>query len=115
MLKNEVLNMRIRRGVLTAFVWTGVFAFVDHSPAQTPAKSGTAAAAKGGSASAAPQATLAQLMKGILFPNSNVIFFAQSEDPAKVPPAKDPALATDPLADAYGKWEAVENSALALN
>ena len=53
-------------------------------------------------------------MKGILFPNSNVIFFAQSEDPAKVPPAKDPALATDPLQDAYGKWQAVENSALAL-
>jgi len=60
------------------------------------------------------ESNLAQLMKGILFPNSNVIFFAQSDDPAKVPPAKDPALATDPLADTYGKWEAVENSSLAL-
>jgi hypothetical protein len=60
------------------------------------------------------EANLGQLMKGILFPNSNVIFFAQSEDPAKVVPAKDPATATDPLADSYGKWEAVENSSLAL-
>ena len=31
-----------------------------------------------------------------------------------MPPAKDPSTATDPLADTYGKWEAVENSALAL-
>ena len=32
-------------------------------------------------------ATLSQLMKGIFFPNSNVIFAAQNDDPAKVPPA----------------------------
>ena len=53
-------------------------------------------------------------MKGILYPNSNVIFFAQAGNPADVPPAKDAATATDPLASSYGKWEAVENSALAL-
>jgi len=33
---------------------------------------------------------------------------------AAVSPAKDPSTATDPLADTYGKWEAVENSSLAL-
>jgi hypothetical protein len=60
------------------------------------------------------EATLAQLMKGVLFPNSNVIFFAQSQNPADVPPAKDPSTATDPLANTCGKWEAVENSGLAL-
>ena len=59
-------------------------------------------------------ATLAQLMKGILFPNSNVIFAAQNENPADVKPAADPATATNPLASTYGKWEAVENSGLAL-
>ena len=59
-------------------------------------------------------ATLAQLMKGIMFPNSNVIFFAQSQDPAKVKPPADPSVATDPLMDTYGKWEAVENSSLAI-
>jgi mono/diheme cytochrome c family protein len=53
-------------------------------------------------------------MKGIFFPNSNVIFAAQNDDPAKVTPAKDPSLATNPLESTYGNWEAVENSALAL-
>jgi hypothetical protein len=53
-------------------------------------------------------------MKGILFPSSNVIFFAQGDDPNAVPPAKDPALAVNPLASSYGKWEAVENAGLAI-
>ena len=64
--------------------------------------------------SSSPPATLAQLMKGVLFTNSNVIFAAQNDDPAKVAPAKDPSLALNPLENSYGKWEAVENSALAL-
>jgi hypothetical protein len=59
-------------------------------------------------------ATLAQLMKGTLFPSSNVIFAAQSDNPANVKPAPDPALATDPLASSYGGWQAVENSSLAI-
>jgi hypothetical protein len=53
-------------------------------------------------------------MKGILFPSSNVVFAAQNQNPADVPPAKDPSVATDPLANTYGKWEAVENSGLAI-
>jgi hypothetical protein len=67
--------------------------------AQTPARSA---------------ANLSQLMRGILFPNSNVIFAAQSVNPADIPPAKEPSAATDPLASTYGKWTAVENSALAV-
>jgi cytochrome c553 len=53
-------------------------------------------------------------MKGILYPNSNIVFAAQGDNPADVPPAKDPATATNPLASSYGKWEAVENSGLAI-
>jgi Cytochrome C' len=60
------------------------------------------------------EANLAQLMRGILFPDSNVIFAAQSDNPADVPPARDPATATNPLASTYGKWTAVENSGLAI-
>ena len=67
-------------------------------PAQSPAR--------------APQ-TLAQLMKGTLYPESNVVFAAQDENPADVPHAKDPGMSTD-LLTSYGKWEAVENSALAI-
>src|SRR5205814_549598 len=58
--------------------------------------------------------TLAQVMRGVLFPNANVVFAAQSDNPADVKPAPDPALATNPLASAYGGWTAVENSSLAM-
>jgi hypothetical protein len=61
-----------------------------------------------------PIANLSQLMKGILYPSSNVIFAAQTENPAEVKPATDPGVATNPLASSYGKWQAVENSALAI-
>jgi cytochrome c553 len=53
-------------------------------------------------------------MKGIIFPASNVIFAASRENPAALKPAEDPAMATDPLVGSYGKWEAVENSAVAI-
>lgn len=85
--------------------------------AQPPAPKGAKAPAAALKPEAKPEVTadLRQLMRGILFPNSNVIFAAQDDDPAKVPPAKDPALATNPLASTYGGWMAVENSALALS
>lgn len=60
------------------------------------------------------EANLAQLMRGIMFPNSNVIFFAQDKNPADVKPAGDPSLSTDPLSGTFGGWAAVENSSLAL-
>jgi hypothetical protein len=60
------------------------------------------------------KANLSQLMKGTFYPASNVVFAAQDQNPANVPRAKDPNMATDLLASSYGKWEAVENSALAI-
>jgi hypothetical protein len=62
----------------------------------------------------APSATVGQLMKGTFYPASNVVFAAQDLNPAEFPRAKDPNMATDLLASSYGKWEAVENSALAI-
>lgn len=53
-------------------------------------------------------------MKGTLYPESNVVFAAQDLDPAAVQRAKDPSMATDLLQSSYGKWEAIENSALAI-
>jgi hypothetical protein len=106
--------MRINRVTLTLFVWTATFT-IGVCQAQTPAK---APAPKGGAATALKpevHATLAQVMKGILYPASNVIFAAQNDNPADVKPAKDSATATNPLESAYGKWEAVENAAMALS
>lgn len=60
---------------------------------------------------------LNQLMRGVLYPASNVVFASQSENPAdvKMPPGQDPSLATDPLVSTFGGWVAVENAALALS
>ncbi len=59
-------------------------------------------------------ATLVQLMRGVMFLDSNVIFAAQGKDPAKIPPAKDPSAATNPLEGTYGGWQAVQNASLAI-
>ena len=108
--------MRVSKLFFTWFVGTGICAMVAFSQSQSPAR-GPAGRAAGAGAQASQNrvmANLLQLMRGTLFPASNVIFAAQGQDPAKVPPAKDPALATDPLANVYGQWQAVENAALAI-
>src|SRR4249920_1079372 len=62
------------------------------------------------------KADLNQLMRGVLYPAANVVFFAQAENPGDVKPntGQDPSMATDPLASTFGGWQAVENAALAL-
>ena len=94
----------MRRIGLTLFVMLSVFALP--VPAQEPP------------ASAAPQvhANLNQLMRGVLYPAANVVFFAQADDPGAVKPipGNDPGMATDPLTSTFGGWQAVENAALAL-
>ena len=97
------------RAVLALLACVMSICLMERAEAQSPAK-GTATKAP----VARTPATLAQLMKGTLYPASNVVFAAQDQNPADVPRAKDPSMATDPLASSYGKWEAVENSALAI-
>ena len=75
--------------------------------------------ARSGAAPAAPRAqqvqgTLLQVMRGIFFPNSNVLFSAQSVDPTSVKKDADPTSSVNPLAGAYGGWEAIENSGIAM-
>jgi hypothetical protein len=60
------------------------------------------------------QATLNQVMRGILYPNSNILFDAQDRDPAADPDPADPTASAHPFAGTYGKWEAVENASMAL-
>ena len=73
-------------------------------------------AARGGGAAADRQlhGNVAEVMRGILFPQSNVVFAVQSADPATIKPAADPSTATDPLVSTYGGWQAVANSGIAL-
>jgi hypothetical protein len=96
--------MRTCGAVCLLFTWAGAWTLTEPLQAQSTQPK------------AAPQvsATLAQLMRGILYPASNIVFAAQGDDPAKFPPAKDQSAATDLLASSYGQWQAVENSAMAL-
>jgi len=61
-----------------------------------------------------PLMTVNQLMRGILFPLGNTVFYAQADDPAAVPRDPMPSASTNPLTGLFGGWDAVENSALAL-
>ena len=80
------------------------------SPAPAPASAPASPAAQ-------PYATLAQVMRGIPFPNSNIIFDTQSLDPAEQKdkkPGEAAAGASAQYNSVYGGWQAVENAALAL-
>jgi hypothetical protein len=107
--------MKIRTVTFAVLVCIGVAvlcAEAESAMAQAPARGRGAAPA----AARAQQVhgNLLQVMRGILFPNSNVVFSAQTVDPASVKKAVDPAAATDPLASIYGGWEAIENSGIAM-
>lgn len=60
------------------------------------------------------QGSLNQVMRGILFPNSNIIFDAQDRNPGGEPDPNDPAAPAHVFYGTYGGWEAVENASIAL-
>ena len=61
-----------------------------------------------------PMGTLAQVMRGILFTNSNILFDVQSADPGNPPPAVAGGGATANFSGIYSGWQMVENAAIAL-
>jgi hypothetical protein len=61
-----------------------------------------------------PHANLAQLMRGVFFPNSNILFDVQSKDPETFGKKEDGAGATSSFSGIYTGWQVVENAALAL-
>lgn len=64
-----------------------------------------------------PSGTLAQVMRGIYFPNANLIFDVQSIDPAAPKPVishGEGASATENFSGIYTGWQVVENAAIAL-
>ena len=64
----------------------------------------------------APTGTLAQVMRGVYFPNANLIFDVQQNDPAapKKKSSETGGSATDTYSAAYSGWDVVENAAVAL-
>jgi hypothetical protein len=112
------------RRVLVIAILVLAPAYIGFAAAQAPAgRASTPPAAPStppaGRGAAAPQqprvyANMVQLMRGTLYPQSNVIFTAQVEDPASFKPAAHQSTSSDPFTSAYGGWEAVENSGLAM-
>jgi len=73
------------------------------------------AAASGGGVPLAPTANLAQLMRGITFPNANILFNVQVKDPGGAkPPTPVPFDYVLWGMTQYAGWQAVDQAALTL-
>ena len=82
-----------------------------------PTVATAAAAAGGGDLPVAPIANLAQLMRAIAFPASNIVFNVQIKDPADDVPAPTGTRSFDFVecgATVYPGWEAIDLAALAI-
>jgi hypothetical protein len=94
------------------FFTIGLLAFTMAGCAsQTPSEAPPAAQAPAPAASqtARVEGDLGQVMRGILFPNSNIIFDAQNTDPV------EKAKKTEALyGNVYGGWMEVENAAISI-
>lgn len=103
--------MRARQGLCAGMVCAGVVVLVAAgADGQGPARGRGAAQGQ----PTRVHGTLLQVMRGILYPASNVIFAAQSDDPAAIKPAADASTSPNPLTSAYGGWTAVENAGIAI-
>ncbi len=123
----KIPSIRVRNALflLLVLVSTGSLLVAGIARAQAPARGATQAPgrgaapppARGGAAAAARpmvQGNLLQVMRGILFPNSNIIFAVQSTDPESFKRDADPSVSVNPLTGMYGGWQAVENSGIAM-
>jgi hypothetical protein len=108
-MRSRIMSFMIFPALLFFILWAGGREATPQATTANPEKSHEAPAS-----AAMHPATLAQLMQGTLFIDSNVLYAATNKNPADVPPAEDPSAATDPLASTFGKWQAVENSSLAI-
>jgi len=107
-------------GKLTATQAADLAAYVQQA-GKAVASAEPAAAAPGGPPAAFPATgNLNQLMRGIMFPNSNVIFTVQTNDPAEKKKAGDAANAKGGFnwsawgSDLYSGWEIVDYASIAL-
>jgi S-disulfanyl-L-cysteine oxidoreductase SoxD len=67
-----------------------------------------------------PLGNMAQLMRGVFFPNSNLLFTVQTRDPAAPPPKPTPEQASQGFSvfdwgqGIYGGWQMIDNAAIAI-
>ena len=103
-----------KAGTVSAAQAADLAAWIRQADPAAPA--GTAAAAR---SDFPPAANLQQLMRGIMFPNSNIIFTVQTHDPAEKKKAGN-AAQDDGFnwsqwgSDLYTGWDIVDYAALAL-
>lgn len=109
-----MVDMKTRRVALIGLV-LGAAVNLSHVGlgAQAPARGAQARPAAAPAAGARVQGDLLQVMRGVIYPASNVVFAAQ-EDPAAIKPADDPSVSPNPLSSTYGGWMAVENAGISL-
>lgn len=61
-----------------------------------------------------PVGTMAQVMRGLYFPNANTIFDVQMSDPANPRGTTEDGTVTSTFSGIYTGWQVVENAALML-
>jgi hypothetical protein len=105
------LSVRITLAAAAAMMAFSGAAAAAGPAATSPAAATTTAAKPGGFEITA---NMRQLMRGLFFPASNVVFAAQ-DDVGKIKQAEDAAVSPNPLTSIYGGWEAVQNAALTLS
>ena len=103
-------NRMVRAGLCGGVAMLAFSAACNQQPS-----SGQPAANQPAAQTAQVHGNLAQVMRGILYPASNVIFFAQSVDPTTVKTDGDASTSPNPLSSSYGGWEAVSNAGIALS
>jgi mono/diheme cytochrome c family protein len=107
-------------GKLTAQQAADIAAYIvqmGKSPAARPAPPKPATAAAGPELSFPPAGNLAQVMRGILFPSSNIVFTVQTHDPAEKKTVTEGTGGFDWTiwgGNLYPGWELVDYAAVAL-
>jgi cytochrome c553 len=107
-------------GKLTAVQAADLAAYIQQIAGALP-NGGPAAASTAALSPLAPAGNLIQLMRGIMFPNSNILFTVQTHDPAEKKKIGDTAAADGGFnwsmwgSDLYTGWEIVDYAAIALS
>jgi cytochrome c553 len=107
-------------GKLTAGQAADLAAYIQQAGKSVASAEPAAASTNGSPLAFPPAGNLSQLMRGIMFPNSNIIFTVQTHDPAEKKKAGDAATADGGFNwamwgnDLYSGWEIVDYAAIAL-